>query len=446
MAKGPAKHHNMHQRFKAVIGFMLCSVMLLTSCKKNDNSDGGTIDTGPKQYSNAVAVDWMDLATEMARSQALIPVNTIRLMTYSSLALYESQLPEMPLNQSMLGYLAGKSVDFSKTSAYYGPASANAAMAAILRKFSPSAANLKTIDSLDAAYSGFLQRVTDSAKYNTSVQYGKAVAEAVFAWSASDGATAACAAWTPPTGPGMWEPVPPANIPGISSCLGSSRTFLKDIAKTADPGPAPAFSTDTASAWYKSANEVYQYAGKLSTRDSLLVNSWLDAAPRNYNTVSHMNKLHTAILRVHSIYLAEAALSYAKLNMAMYDAVITAFALKYKYTLQRPITYVRNNMGKNSWNTYYPTLPFPSYPSVLSTVVSAGATVWASMYGPGYAIEDGTQEKQYGVIKYKSIQDFVDQAANQRVTSGLNFRFATDAGKKVGAKIGELTGQLPFMK
>lgn len=396
------------------------------------------------RYSARVATDWMDLATEMIKSRALPPPPTIRILAYSSLALYESQLPEMKDYQSMFSFFSGQQVVFDPNGRYYGPAAANTAMANILRKFNPAAANLKTIDSLESIYNNFFKNVTDTDRLNESIEYGNRVADAIFEWSKSDGFSTPCPAWVPPVGPGFWEPTPPGFSPATGACQGNIRTFLKDITKLADPGPPPAFSIIPTSEYYKAADEVFQYSKKLTRKDSLLATSWRDIPPVNYNTPSHMNKLLTIFLSAKTSFLNEVVVVYAKHNIAMFDAINTVFAAKFKYNQMRPITYIRRELNQSNFNTVIPTLQHPSYPSAIAGVNSAGAGIWEIVLGPGYAFTDQTQEKLYGAFAYSSIQDFINQTAEQRISSGINFRFSVDAGKQIGKKIAELVNRLPF--
>jgi len=396
------------------------------------------------RYSARVATDWMNLATEMVKSRALPPPPTIRIFAYSSLTLYESQLPEMKDHQSMYTFFSGQQVAFNANGRYYGPAAANSAMAAILRKFNPAAANIRTIDSLESVYNAFFKNVTDADRLNESIDYGIRVADAIFEWSKSDGFSTPCPAWVLPVGPGLWEPTPPGFFPATGACQGNVRTFLKDITKLADPGPPPAFSLTPTSEYYKSADEILQYSKKLTRKDSLLASSWRDIPPVNYNTPSHMNKLLTIFLSSKTSFLNEVVVVYAKHNIAMFDAINSVFAAKFKYNQMRPITYIRREMSQSNFNTIIPTLQHPSYPSALAGVSSAGAGIWEKALGAEYAFTDQTQDKLYGSFAYNSIQDFILQISEQRISSGINFRFSVDAGKQIGKKIAEQVNQLPF--
>jgi hypothetical protein len=428
-------------------------IAIIFNACKTDDPIAPDFKSIPGRYSPKVAFDWMDVTTEMVRNMKLVPVASARVFSYTSLALYESQLPDLKDAQSMFTYFSGTSITLDKKEKFYGPATANAAFAQILRKFFPDAANIKTIDSLESVYNSFIKNVTENDKITTSVNYGKQIADAIFEWAKTDGVLTPCGPWTPPVGPGLWEPTPPGFASAVLPCLGTNaRTFNKDIKILAQAGPPPAYSTDPGSEYYKNADEVNKYKSNLSSADSLFINSWLDFQPRNYNTVSRMNKLQTDILKSQTVFLADAAVRYAKLNIAMYDAIMTTAAGKFKYTIQRPITYIRNVMGQTTWNSYIPlsplppipTLPFPSYPSYLGAAIGAGTAILESYQGTAYPVVDATQDKLYGSFKFTSLKDFADKTLEQRVKSGQNFRFATEAGRVSGKKIADVVNKLPF--
>lgn len=62
-------------------------------------------------------------------------------------------------------------------------------MATITRRFfeTTSAANMASIDSLEAAYSAKFKTEAEASKIQNAVEYGRRVATAIFSWSATDG-------------------------------------------------------------------------------------------------------------------------------------------------------------------------------------------------------------------------------------------------------------------
>ena len=114
-----------------------------------------------KKYPADVANAWMQLQIKLTRTTAgYNSVVSDRSFGYAGITLYESLVPGVPGGMSLLAQIGGSPVAINKASRdYYWPASANAAMAFLTRQFfeTTSAANMTTIDSLEAAYKAKFQ-------------------------------------------------------------------------------------------------------------------------------------------------------------------------------------------------------------------------------------------------------------------------------------------------
>jgi len=75
-----------------------------------------------------------------------------------------------------------------------------------------------------------------------------------------------------------------------------------------------------------------------------------------------------------------AAEAYARVGIAETDAFIECWNAKYVYNLQRPVTYIQENIDA-SWLPYLVTPNFPTYTSGHSTQSGAAATVLTDMFG-----------------------------------------------------------------
>ena len=121
-------------------------------------------------------------------------------------------VPGVPGGMSLLAQIGGSPVPLTKrVVTYYWPESLNAAMAFLTRQFfeTTSAANMVTIDSLEAAYKAKFQNEAPPDKIKNAEDYGVQVANSIFEWSKTDGGHQAYAhivdpTYIPPvTGPDM---------------------------------------------------------------------------------------------------------------------------------------------------------------------------------------------------------------------------------------------------
>ena len=102
---------------------------------------------------------------------------------------------------------------------------ANSARARVVQGIFPSLSlgSMAAITALERAFTAEGRARVPGPVYTLSVVWGRMVAEAVLAWAATDGsATLTNCPYTPPVGPGLWEPTPPPSrrpwSPAGASC------------------------------------------------------------------------------------------------------------------------------------------------------------------------------------------------------------------------------------
>lgn len=398
-----------------------------------------------KKFSINVATGWMDLITDLLRRDAIPPPGCLRMYAYTGLALYESQVPALPGYQSIFTHFSGNKISDIKKELYNSPIAANTAIAELMRRLNILKSQ-KEIDSLESFYMVIFQQQTTQNQSDASNHYGRQIADAIFKWSKSDGTFASHTSYSAPQAPELWKPGPNTPNPPPGAYQGLLRTFIKDVVSLTLPPSPPAYSTDTASIFYKNAVAAYETRNGITLRDSLLINAWQSKFGVNYVPMGHLTKLLNLMLDKGNYSLAEASIVYAKNGIAMFDAVVSAFNAIYKYNVIRPVTFIQDVMGKKDWNTFYIYNFYPSYPSNYAGCVAASGVILAGTFGDSYSITDSTQASLYGSHQFTSISNFVNRVASCRVMAGIEFPFAMEAGKTQGRKIGELVNALPFKK
>jgi len=143
---------------------------------------------------------------------------------------------------------------------------ANTALAAAIRALVPEAspASREAIDALEQAFAAAFQASVPAAVSARSVAQGQAVAAAVVAWAATDGFAALndCP-YTPPVGPGLWEPTPPAFAPPLQPCWGELRPLVLASSDECAPPPPLAYADDPGSEFFAHALDVYTCSPQL---------------------------------------------------------------------------------------------------------------------------------------------------------------------------------------
>ena len=131
------------------------------------------------------------------------------------------------------------------------------------------------------------------------------------------------------------------------------------------------------------------------------------------------------------------AKAYSAVAVAMYDAFICCWSLKYKTNSVRPVTVINEAIDEH-WEPMLQTPPFPEFPSGHSTITRAAADVLTHMFGENFAFEDTSDLKYIGMKRsFKSFAQASDEASISRVYGGIHYRFSVDGGVSEGKKVGE---------
>lgn len=406
-----------------------------------------------KKYNADVANQWFSLLASNSRTSRLAPAPSVRIFAYSSIALYEAVLPGMPSYQSIYKHFTGNLINGDKKE-YFWPAVANATLARIsekiIRNYNANP-DLTAMRQLEDSFKIVFQNMITPEQLQVSIDYGRSVADIIYEWSTTDGALnasgalAICPPYVPLGTPGTWVPTPPAFAPAAGACQGNLRTFIPNVVNTTMAPPPTPYSTETSSDFYRMANELYQVSLTLTPDDIKLAQSWRDFFP-NFNTPSHMLKLSSQIAAKEKLNLEDAAVFYAKLNISMSDAIAAVFKSKFHYAQVRPITYIRNVIGQNSWNTVTPTPQHPAYPATVPSAAAASVTILEKFFGNNYPVIDSTQQEWIGTWNYASLDEFSKNVGRSKILAGHNYKPAIDAGINQGRTVGNMVHILPFKK
>ncbi len=219
--------------------------------------------------------------------------------------------------------------------------------------------------------------------------------------------------------------------------------------------PPPEINSDAYTEAFNEVKEVGQFESQVRTADQAHLAMWWKDFVEN----SHNRLARELVVKEH-LNLWQAARLFALLNMTIYDAYVNVFENKFHYNHWRPYTAIRwaehdgnpDTMADPDWNNLHKhTYAFPSYPSAHGTASTAAMTVLARTLGTGdaYAFTMTTKEvDQAGPFSGKIAMDpptrtfdsFSQagmEAAMSRVYLGIHFRYDSEEGYQLGARIGD---------
>jgi hypothetical protein len=270
-----------------------------------------------------------------------------------------------------------------------------------------------------------------------------------------DGATRD-APYTPGTGPGKWRPHPnpdPPNPPIANQDLArgyASSAFpgwgnvtpftLLSAGQFWLPGP-PSLPSE---AYARDYNEVKGLGGRISeartAEQTEIARFWFEGGPA-------WGRIARVTAETSRLDAWDSARLLGLMHLAMADAYIAGFKIRYVYDLWRPVTAIREGdtdgndatVGDPTWNSLQNTPPVSDYPSTLSTFSGAAAAALAGALGTDQVAFKVTSGAPFPDItrSFTSFSQAAREGANSRVYAGIHFRSACEDGLVLGRKIGE---------
>ena len=403
--------------------------------------------TTADDFPSDVASVWFDLLYDVVKNEQSSPPVASRIYGIAAVTLYEAIVPGSREHRSLVGQLN----DFAAVpqpkphTQYHWPTVAHSALARAVRGLFPNASqgSLDAINALEHALTAEFQSSVPPPVYARSVAQGRTVARAVLAWASTDGfPTLNNCPYTPPAGPGLWVPTPPAFVPNpLQSCWGQLRPFVLTSSDACAPPPPPRYSTDPASEFYALALEVYLTNLTLTDAQTTVANYWADGAGATGTPPGHWIAIMGQIARNDGLSLMAAAEGYARVGLAVADAFIGCWQTKYTYNVLRPVTYIQDIIDVD-WLPLLVTPPFPEYASGHSTQSGAVATVLTDLFGMKTFTD--TTHRDHDLMPpqtprtFRSFDEAAAEAALSRLYGGIHYASGNTNGLAQGRCIGQV--------
>jgi len=433
----------------AVIAFLFIG---LAGCQKHlkeneeeilsSSNHGHGNDEDARNYSSKVIREWMNVQLRIMQSAPPgVGLFNSRYIGYNGVAVYEAIVPGMQGYQSLAGQLNGLGAlpHIQNDKKYHWPSAANTALATMNRSFYTTASPYfkGLIDSLENAFNTQFQAEVGMQTFTRSSNFGKAIAQAIFAWSTTDGSAGPFPAYVPPVGPGLWQPTPPAFAPAVGPYYGTTRTFVLGSLNGSVPVPPSPYSADPTSAYYLREKEVYDISQTLTPQQTAQALYYRDNPGFQGGGGAYLSLLYQ-LLQIERPRLDEAAYDFALTGIGLADAIIGCWKAKYDpiFNDERPIRYIRTELGHPAWNPLFATPPHPDVPSGHSTGAGAMEIVFNKLFGKHYQFTNHAYDT-LGMPPqvYANFGDMAKQIGDSRVFAGIHTRYACIVGREQGNKI-----------
>lgn len=277
--------------------------------------------------------------------------------------------------------------------------------------------------------------IENSRSIELGLEWGAQVANEILAWRATDGFNPPAPAYMGSLDVGKWRPTPRpgpggTELPGLAGALPSLAYTTPFVIPSPSSFRSPFGPPDLTSQQYADdVNEVKLLGEDVSTaRTTDQTNSarfWAATALAFWNQAAV-----TASVDRH-LTLSENARLFALLNVAIADAVISAWDAKYYFELWRPITAIRladtdendATIAKLDWKPLVTTPNYPEYDSGHQSVSGASQAILTAYFGDVRV--EGVSSGLPGVVRsWPSFAAAADDALLARIFSGIHFRFA----------------------
>lgn len=295
---------------------------------------------------------------------------------------------------------------------------------------------------LDASRAASLASIPDGPAKEAGIAAGEDAAFAMLLLRADDGSgEAGMVPHTPGTGPGDWQPTPPAFVPALVPGWGQVDTFGIEDGAQFRSSPPPAIHTGIYAKDYNEVKTVGDVVTPFRPQDRtdvarfyaavLALPVW-DAAARQASAAQGKT-------------LAENARIFALIAMAIGDGLISSFETKYHYGYWRPVTAIRaghldgnrKTVADPTWLPLIVTPPFPSYPSAHATASYSARAVLEHTFGKrGHDVTLTSPLVPGVVLHYTAWEQITDDIDDARIFGGIHYRFDQEAGARQGRHVG----------
>jgi hypothetical protein len=291
-----------------------------------------------------------------------------------------------------------------------------------------------------------------SAMLENTIAFSDSMVDAIIKWSKKDNyaETRSSPKFDVADEPGRWIPTPPAYAQALEPHWGDIRTMVLDSGNEIMPPPPPAYNiNDKKSQYYKEVILIKNAIDSLTPEQEHIASFWDDLTTKlnvsghvmfmtkKFSPTGHWQNIVGIASEAAKADFNTTVYAYAITSIAMFDAFIQCWDVKYLYNTVRPETVINKSFDEN-WRPFLQTPPFPEYTCGHTTVSAAAAEALTSVYGDHLNYTD-TSELEFG-IKNRSFQSF-RQAADENIWArfygGIHFHNSCIISNRIGAKVGD---------
>ena len=319
--------------------------------------------------------------------------------------------------------------------------------------------------SMKAYVDSIKQLATDNGMpediYQNTLAYTDTVSKVILNWSRHDNylQTRGATEYNVIDTPGRWVPTPPAYAPAMEPHWGTIRSLVIDSARQFMPPPPYIFNVkDKKANYYQEVKKIQKAIDSLTTEQAWIADFWDDNpfklnvsghlmfGTKKFSPGGHWMSIAGIAAKKSGADFPKTVCAYAITSIALFDAFIQCWNMKYVYNTARPETVINKYFDPN-WRPHLQTPPFPEYTCGHCTISAAASEVLTSMFGNKLEYTDSS-ELEFGIKSrsYSSFRDAARENEDARFYGGIHYFYCTRLSNTMGKKVGELIVQRLKMK
>ncbi len=425
---------------------LVVGLWMVMGCKRAaDTVQFNKVSKPATELSNEVALQWVDMLLDQVRFQRVGPPPAARAMAYLGVAMFQSVVAGIPNGRSLEGQLQDfENIPRPDPNLEYdwNTVLNNCAYLVcdegLARYMGP---NTVALNNLVAEINAKLEaQLNNPEVFARSKEYGTLLGRAIVDYMKTDNYdyTREHSEYESPprTNNPEWYEVTDVDKTPFEPYWGTLRPLGLTRKELCEQRPSIEFSMDPNSEFYKFTAKVYGIDTSFSEYERITTLYWADDPVETFTPPGHWMKIAKQQIKKNNYNLAQTCEVYCYLGMAMHNAGISIWKIKYDVNLLRPKTYINEIMNKPDWEPYLETPPFPEYPSGHSGFSGAASEILTHFFGDVEFIDSTNMMIGLMPRKFKSFRAAAEEAAWSRMYGGIHF----EAGIVDGIKIGNCLG------
>jgi hypothetical protein len=294
---------------------------------------------------------------------------------------------------------------------------------------------------LDAELAVWLDAVPENGSRSRAIDLGKASAAAILARREGDRFDFP-GSYEFKDGPGQYRTTPPWDGFVAQPGFRFAKPFAIGAPERFRPPPPPALGSRAYAAAFGEVKTYGAADSRHRTEDQTgFAVWWMEFAEGS------VNRLARRLVTERKTDLWTATRLFAHLNMALYDGYVVVWDSKYEYNHWRPYTATREAARDGNprtrpdpgWLPLRDTPPFPEYASAHAAGCAGSLRVLKEAWGDRVPFSMTTTTAPPGMPErsFPSFTAAAAECADSRVMLGWHFRYATEAGSRIGRRVAE---------